>query len=334
MRINRETRPWLILFSATAGAAILLLASATVALSDINLSAADEDRAFAVCERATARWERITNVPDKLLRAISLAESGRWSKSQKRVRAWPWTVTSGGPGSYFATKAEAMAEVRRLQRAGVENIDVGCMQVNLHFHGHNFNNALEAMDPDINVAYAAEFLTLLRSDSESWAEAAGYYHSKTPARTRYYRGKVEKFWAELTDGQPNDTQVAERTPVPGADPENEPEVYTIAPIDRSRTAALNARFTKLKTAARKLRDDLDPELRRQRQLEACRTARGRATQLEHLLALRKAELQERRERELRNAFKTSREERFSENRRRQLAQWRERVSSGVQPIGN
>lgn len=332
MRFNNETRPWLILFSATVGAAIMMLVTASVALSDINLSQTAEERAFAVCERATARWERISEVPDRLLQAISLAESGRWSKTRKRVRAWPWTVTSGGPGSYFASKAEAMAEVRRLQAAGVANIDVGCMQVNLHFHGHNFNNAAEAMDPDINVAYAAQFLTALRDSAESWGEAAGYYHSRTPERTDYYRGKVEKFWAELTDGRSTETSVAARSP--RSEPVPAPEIYRITPIDRSRTAALNERFSKLKTAARKLRDDLDPELRRQKQLEAWRTARGRAEQLQHLLAVRKAELEDKRKRELESAFKSDRASRFSETRRRQLAEWRERVTSGVLPIPN
>ncbi len=336
MRINRETRSWIILFGTTIGAAVIMLATATVALSDVNLSESAEERAFQVCERATARWERISKVPDKLLTAISLAESGRWSKSQRRVRAWPWTVTSGGPGSYFNSKAEAMAEVQRLQAAGVENIDVGCMQVNLHFHGHNFNNAFEAMDPDINVAYAAEFLTLLKDSAEDWAEAAGYYHSRTPERTEYYRGKVEKFWAGLNGGDlpaaEDETRVASYERAPEAD--SEPRVYTITPIDRNRTAELNARFSKLKTAARKMRDELDPELRRQKQLEAWRTVRGRAEQLQHLLAVRKAELAAKRERELENAFKADRATEFAENRRRQLAQWRERVSSGVMPIQN
>ncbi len=330
MKFNRDTRPWLILFSATVGAAIIMLATATVALSDINLSEQAEERAFAVCERATARWERISNVPDKLLQAISLAESGRWSKSQRRVRAWPWTVTSGGPGSYFATKAEAMNEVKRLQATGVTNIDVGCMQVNLHFHGHNFDTAAEAMDPDINVAYAAQFLTALKDSAASWNEAAGYYHSRTPERTSYYRGKVEKFWAALNGDPAGERELASVT----ATTEPAPEIYMVAPIDRERTARLNDRFSKLKLAARKLRDDLDPELRRQKQLEAWRTARGRAEQLQHLLAVRKAELDEKRRRELDNAFKSDRATRFSENRRNQLAQWRERVSSGVLPINN
>ncbi len=319
VRINTETRPWLSLFSITAGVAVMMLATTSVAVSATSFTKAEESRGFAVCERATARWERISDVPAKLLQAISLAESGRWSKEKKRVRAWPWTVTSGGPGSYFPTKAAAMAEVRRLQAKGVTNIDVGCMQVNLHYHGHEFASASHAMDPDINVAYAAKFLTQLRRSADSWAEAAGHYHSMTPERTAYYRGKVEKFWAEL--GTPEAVTLASIAPE-----RSTPEFLTITPIDRARTQALNKRFTTLKTAARKLRNDLDPEANRTRQLEAWRNARGRAEQLQHLLAVRKAEMQQRRQAQLKNAFKENKATRFSENRRRQLAEWRERFS--------
>ena len=320
--MNKTTRPWLMLLSGTVSVAVIMLATASVALSATTFTKAQESRGFALCERATARWERISDVPPKLLTAISLAESARWSKQKKRIRAWPWTVTSGGPGSYFPTKATAMAEVRRLQAKGVKNIDVGCMQVNLHYHGHEFNNASEAMDPDINVAYAARFLTKLRRDADSWGEAAGYYHSRTPERTEYYRGKVEKFWAGLQGAPIEEITVASIAP-------EAPSFVTITPIDRARTTALNSRFTKLKKAARQLRDDLDPKAKRARQLQAWRNARGRAEQLQHLLASRKAELAQRREAELRSAFKTDKTKRFTENRQRQLTQWRTRIATGA-----
>lgn len=322
MRINKETWPWLILLSVTVGVAVIMLATASVALSATTFTKAQESQGFALCERATARWERISAVPSKLLTAISLAESARWSKQKKRIRAWPWTVTSGGPGSYFPTKAAAMAEVQRLQAQGVTNIDVGCMQVNLHFHGHEFNSTSHAMDPDINVAYAAKFLTQLRRNADSWGEAAGHYHSRTPERTEYYRGKVEKFWAGLQGAPIEEITVASIAP-------EAPTFVTITPIDRARTKALNSRFTKLKTAARKLRDDLDPTAKRARQLKAWRNARGRAEQLQHLLASRKAELVQRREADLKNAFKSDKKKRFADNRQRQLAEWRERIAKGI-----
>ena len=56
------------------------------------------DNAWNICAEQTALIERRTGVPKHLLRAISLAESGRWDASKRANVAWPWTVTSGGKG--------------------------------------------------------------------------------------------------------------------------------------------------------------------------------------------------------------------------------------------
>lgn len=328
MTRSREMKSWYVLFGAAIGAAAIMLIGAGAALASASTSGPKAAQAFAKCERATSRWERISTVPSGLLRAISMAESGRWSKSNKIVRAWPWTVTSGGPGTYYPTKQAALAEVRRLQSKGVRNIDVGCMQVNLHFHGKHFNSIEDAMDPDINAAYAVKFLTQLRENADSWNEAAGHYHSRTPSRTENYRAKVEKFWAQLGNFQPADTQIASlQTTNPLPIPVPAPTHVTITPIDQSRTAALNARFKTLKTAARKLREDLDPAAKRQRQMDAWKNARGRVTSMQHLMAKRTAELKKRRKLELEKAFGSKRDERFEENRLRQIAAWRKGLTT-------
>jgi soluble lytic murein transglycosylase-like protein len=56
----------------------------------------------------------------------------------------------------------------------VRNIDVGCMQVNLGYHGKAFADLEAAFDPATNVAYAARFLSELFSKRRSWALAVGY----------------------------------------------------------------------------------------------------------------------------------------------------------------
>ena len=55
-----------------------------------------------------------------------------------------------------------MRAVRKLQRRGVRNIDVGCMQVNLRYHPKAFKSLGQAFDPRANAAYAAGFLRKLR----------------------------------------------------------------------------------------------------------------------------------------------------------------------------
>ncbi|MBF0093600.1 MAG: transglycosylase SLT domain-containing protein [Alphaproteobacteria bacterium] len=154
-----------------------------------------------ICADAVAAQEKVRGVPDRLLAAISMVESGRWDEKTRAGIAWPWTVTSGGSGKFFPTKAAAIAEVRRLQEKGVRNIDVGCMQVNLMYHPEAFADLEEAFDPTANAAYAADFLARLYEGAGSWLQAAASYHSMEPQRASYYRQKVVKAWNESTRGQ-------------------------------------------------------------------------------------------------------------------------------------
>jgi soluble lytic murein transglycosylase-like protein len=125
------------------------------------------------------------------MRAVAIAESGRpVGKGQARI-AWPWTVTAGGSGRYFATKAAAIAHVRALRRDGVRSIDVGCMQINLRYHPRAFESLDEAFDPERNAAYAGDFLARLYDKSRALA----FYHSGDRVKGSRYRRRVEKLWS-------------------------------------------------------------------------------------------------------------------------------------------
>lgn len=148
----------------------------------------------ALCAAEVAQAERSYGIPAQLLDAISLVESGRYDSESKATLAWPWTVMAEGEGRYFSTKAEAVAEVRQLKARGVKNIDVGCMQVNLMYHGSNFTSLEEAFEPSVNVGYAARFLKGLYASTSHWPTAASYYHSQTPELAATYRAKLMKVW--------------------------------------------------------------------------------------------------------------------------------------------
>ncbi len=152
------------------------------------------DNPWKICARETAKVERRKGIPRYLLAAISLAETGRWNGESRENVAWPWTVTAQGEGRYFASKRDAITHVYELWDAGVENIDVGCMQVNLRYHGRAFANLDEALDPAVNTDYAARFLKELKNQTRSWTRAAAQYHSATPAKNRPYKLKVLKYW--------------------------------------------------------------------------------------------------------------------------------------------
>jgi hypothetical protein len=151
-------------------------------------------KARDICAPAVARQEQRHGIPRRLLTAISLVESGRWDADRGAGAAWPWTVTAQGEGRFFPTKAAAIAEVRRLQARGITSIDVGCMQVNLHFHPDAFPNLAVAFDPERNADYAATFLTALKKDHGSWRAAVEHYHSSTPEKRIPYQKKVYAAW--------------------------------------------------------------------------------------------------------------------------------------------
>ncbi len=148
----------------------------------------------AVCGVETAHQERLTGIPDRLLHAISLVESGRWDANRRESFAWPWTVTAEGEGQFLPNKAAAIALVQRLHHEGVTNIDVGCMQVNLQAHPDAFKTLDEAFEPSTNVAFAARFLIDLHDSTGNWPTAGAYYHSQTPPLAAAYKAKLVATW--------------------------------------------------------------------------------------------------------------------------------------------
>lgn len=147
-----------------------------------------------LCQLAASKAERRYRIPSQLLSAISLAESGRYSRTHKATFAWPWTVRSGNASHHLPTREAAVALVKRLQAKGVRNIDIGCMQINLGYHPNAFRNLHLAFNPAHNVDYAARFLTELHKKKRSWALAVGHYHSDVRTKRLPYWRRVAKFW--------------------------------------------------------------------------------------------------------------------------------------------
>ena len=175
--------------------ALALLSALMAALA--HESRASAGQSWEVCARAVAQAEALRpGLPTHLLSAVAKVESGRWQRETGARFAWPWTVNAGGEGQFLPSKEAAIAEVRRLRAEGRRNIDVGCMQINLHFHGHAFDSLEEAFDPASNVAYAAELLLHLRGEAGSWTRAIGDYHSRTPRFSGPYRLRVFRAWRE------------------------------------------------------------------------------------------------------------------------------------------
>ncbi len=214
-----------------------LLALPSIARADLPASPS------AQCRTAIAAAERSLGVPDRLMASIGVIESGRRDENGA-MSAWPWTINAEGVGAYFATKAEAIAAVTALRARGVRSIDVGCMQVNLMYHGDAFASLEEAFDPGANARYAGRFLNQLLAQTGSWPAATAGYHSLTPDIGADYARKVLAIWAKPAPRQPLPAEA--RTQQAGLQPS---VPSAIPPASATLSPGGNARIIPLAVAA-------------------------------------------------------------------------------------
>ena len=163
-----------------------------------------QPQVFELCQIAVDKAEKNYQIKSNLLQTIASVESGRWNAQAGKRVAWPWTVHANGKGRYYKSKAEAVAAVKNLQQKGITNIDVGCMQINLKYHGEAFANLEEAFDPEKNVAYSAKFLRkLYKRNKQNWTKTAMHYHSRNLRRGTNYKNRLEKHYAQYVreDGE-------------------------------------------------------------------------------------------------------------------------------------
>lgn len=151
-----------------------------------------------ICLYYTAQNEQKFALKENLLSTISLVETGRYNPDHPLgVNPWPWTVASSKGSTYHKNKKEALADIKNLQAQGIKSIDVGCMQINLKFHGDAFANVEEALEPAKNTAYAASYLKRLYGSTGSWGKAATAYHSGSPDKALKYEEKLISAWRRL-----------------------------------------------------------------------------------------------------------------------------------------
>lgn len=147
--------------------------------------------ASEICEKIAKQISNETGVPESVLQAISLNETGR--KNEGRVRPWPWTVNMEGKGVWFDNYPEALAYAKKEFARGARSFDLGCFQINYKWHHKAFSSIEEMFDPVANARYAAKFLSELYDEKGDWTAAAGAYHSRTPKYANRYSARFAKF---------------------------------------------------------------------------------------------------------------------------------------------
>ncbi len=134
------------------------------------------------CEREMTRAAAETGVPLNVLYSVGLTETGGGGK----LGAYDLNVD--GRAVHADTLREALARVAAAQAQGARFIDVGCMQINIHFHGSRFASLAAMFDPAGNVDYAANLLKALKAETGAWTLAVARYNAgpgKPEAERRY-----------------------------------------------------------------------------------------------------------------------------------------------------
>jgi len=144
--------------------------------------------------------EAEAGLPAGLLLAVGKVESGRTSPLTGRLVPWPFAVNVAGRGVLAPDRDAAVAEVRAARAMGQRSVDVGCFQVSLLHHLGAFESLEAGFDPLRNARYAAGFLAALRGGAATWDDAAGRYHSMTPAFAGPYAARVMAAWSGLDAG--------------------------------------------------------------------------------------------------------------------------------------
>lgn len=292
--------------------ALFMLTSNAMAISTTKTQSVENKT--DLCLDQTTRLEKLEKIPTHLLTAISLAETGRWHKDTKEIIAWPWTVTSNGKGQHFDSKEEALAEVEILLTEGFRNIDVGCMQINLKYHENAFKNLSLALDPKTNTEYAVTFLKKLYDRKKNWMHAVGAYHSTTPDKNLKYRAKLIRLWNKVRRSATAQKASVEKL---------KPKLPTLTGIDYQRITLLNKSFQERRNsdpvARIKKSTFMEKAMKRHAELDAWREQKIQGLDMEHLVAMRRAEqaLRQRKERLSHGKPK------FGDRRKKQLTQWRE-----------
>ncbi|OJU06295.1 MAG: lytic transglycosylase [Rhizobium sp. 63-7] len=160
--------------SATAVPALLALV--------LGISTSDALASGNACEREIQAAAIRYGIPEGILYSVGLTETGRKGSLQ------PYALNVEGKTYFPRTESEALKQFQAARAGGAKLIDLGCMQINHHFHGENFASVQDMLDPRRNVQYAAKFLRNLHDRHQTWTMAVARYHAgpnNDPAQKKY-----------------------------------------------------------------------------------------------------------------------------------------------------
>lgn len=166
---------------------VILSSSSTALAIDVNLSI------FGKAAKAH-------NLDPLLVYSVALAESAT-GRGNGLISPWPWTLRAPGQPFYAKTEDQAKKKLAEFRQQYDRAIDVGLMQVNIHWNGHRVSSLEELLDPETNVMVGAEVLSeAIKSSPNDLELGIGRYHIWADEdRARKYGRQVLAIYHNLRD---------------------------------------------------------------------------------------------------------------------------------------
>ena len=138
-------------------------------------------------------------IPAALFYALALTESGQSSRSQARLRPWPWTLNIGGQGQYFSSRKDAWLVLQRALTNQERSVDIGLLQVNWRYRHSALGSSWQALDPYHNLRVGAAILKRCYTAAPDWQKSLGCYHAPNDlVRAAKYAARVTAHWRQIT----------------------------------------------------------------------------------------------------------------------------------------
>lgn len=149
-------------------------------------------RAQVNCDRIVEQAAQRHNVPAGLMSAMSRALLAKTDRPQMMPNS-PWTISLGSNVVAYDSAAEMEAQLENLIMEGEEDLNLGCMQLNLIWHGDHFYSLQDMINPEHSAEYAASVLSDLHNEYGSWQRAIRIFHGDTNETERYVKSVLRLY---------------------------------------------------------------------------------------------------------------------------------------------
>ncbi|MBX2808157.1 MAG: transglycosylase SLT domain-containing protein [Cellvibrionaceae bacterium] len=128
-----------------------------------------------------------------LLYAIAITESAT-GVGEGYIQPSPYVFRTASGPRFFTSRTAAESELSPILLE-TQHVDIGMMQINLHYHPQD--DPLALLDPYYNLSVAAQYLQRTLSSTKDPVIGVGRYHSWTKELAKWYGTRVWKTYSNL-----------------------------------------------------------------------------------------------------------------------------------------